>query len=488
MSARLHQDDNWPREPMFRANAAEPPQPISATALHMVEAEPPLATDKDSGVASTLRLAAWSAAVCLLTVGPGAFSWEWCRIGGEALIAFVFAERCVSAVRGGTLMRLFDWRVGWNRLAFGWLAVACVSTAWSYKTGWGPHSPYPTILYNGGWSGPLRQLTDTIVAVMGYFAALPNGEKQSPIRRLTPILLAGGSVLVLCGVEAARNILMGTSDPRLEATFTNPNLLGAFLCIALPVSVGIASNSGFCSAARVGSGALAAGLCAALWLSGSRGALLGCVIGLGYLSAYGFTRKIKAAVARDPITRRRLAPAFLAIVMLTCVPALSRLSKHFATSGGAHVASDDQRRVAWRGAILIIREHPVTGLGIGSYPAALGALNLYQANPETLSGLPLIPAMHLHAHDLLLEFWAERGAPGLLLACGLIVATLLAAFRCLRWRSSSAAEELAPFACAALLATLTQNIADYTLWYAPLIILFWQLPSLMTSRQTADNR
>ena len=481
MSARLHQDDNWPR-PM-----PAPGAPVTV-ALRLVDDASSVSRQAATLSRETLRFAAWTAAMCLLTVGPGAFPWEFCRIGGEALIVGLFLERCASAARKGALGGLFLQRGAWSGLACAWALAALASAAWGFINGWGVHSPYPAVLYNGGASGPLRQVTDTLVALMGFYAAIPENGESPTVRRLIPIGVAASTTLALCGVEAARNTLFGASDPRLQATFTNPNLLGAFLCIALPVSVGIALDAKNGRGARLSAATLAVALGWALWMSGSRGALLGCAVGIGFLFACWASMKIKAAIARDPTTRLRLVPVAAMILVLTALPIAARVSQHFANGTGAHVTSDDQRRVAWHGALLIIEQHPVTGLGLGSYPAALGALGLRQTNPATADGLPTIPAMHLHAHDLLLEFWAERGLPGVALACALIGLTLTTALTCFKRKAASLSGTLQAIGCAALLAILTQNIADYTLWYAPLLVLFWQLPALMTSNQTADNR
>jgi hypothetical protein len=46
---------------------------------------------------------------------------------------------------------------------------------------------------------------------------------------------------------------------------------------------------------------------------------------------------------------------------------------------------------------------------------------------------------------------------------------------------------LAAGAAGGALAWLTQNISDYTLWYAPINIALWYLLSLMFTGENSDN-
>jgi O-antigen ligase len=102
----------------------------------------------------------------------------------------------------------------------------------------------------------------------------------------------------------------------------------------------------------------------------------------------------------------------------------------------------------------------------------MAELRLKELNPITSNGLPLVPATHLHAHDLLLQAWVERGIVGALVVCALILLVLRKARRLLR-SSAAGFDPVVVGAVAALLASFAQNVADYTLWYAPIAILFW---------------
>ena len=414
------------------------------------------------------RSLAWTCALCVLAVGPGAFGYTPSTLVAEATVAALF----VWAIGRGDAKR-----TPIDALAIVWLLSQAAATILSYKIGLGNHSPYPADVYAGGPAGPIHLLVDTAAALMAAYAMLWTARSEG-LRRVLPLVAASAAVALFCIVEELRNVIYGTPDPRIQATFTNPNLLGAFLCIALPLltAVGLKAKAGRPLHAAVWT--LASLLCVALLLTQSRGALLGCAIGVACVLGPAWigcaqTDEARARRRKTAIRAIGLGCAATVCIAMLVLPRVLHQSR---------TVSDDQRQMAWIAAVTIIRLHPILGAGVDSFPAAMAALGLKELNPETPSGYPMTPAVHLHAHDLFLQAWVERGLVGAAAVCLLVFLIVRRAGELFR-ADGIPIDPVACGAVGAIVATLIQNITDYTLWYAPIAILFWMTVGLVFSSE-----
>lgn len=77
-------------------------------------------------------------------------------------------------------------------------------------------------------------------------------------------------------------------------------------------------------------------------------------------------------------------------------------------------ASDNERFMIWRTAVTIIKEHPVFGAG----------LNMFKVHFSQINHLPY-DTSHIHAHNNILQIWAELGMIGL----GLFIFMVVNMFR-----------------------------------------------------------
>jgi O-antigen ligase len=411
----------------------------------------------------------WIAALCILAIGPGSIGYTRSVDLGETLVAGMFLRAIARREAKRTPLDL---------IAAVWLCSQLTATMWGYRMGWGNHSPYPADLYAGGIYGPIRLLVDTLASFMAAYTFIWSGAStERPIaatRRSAPVLAAAAGVAVLCAIEQTRNMVWGTSDPRIQSTFTNPNLLGAFLCIALPVAASALLLPAIGRGLRIATATLSALLAAALVLTQSRGAFLGCAIGLIYIGAAAWAQR----AGSDEERRVRGTNAVRAIVVCCVATVACSLMIFPHVLHQSRGVSDDQRRTAWIAAAIIIRSQPLTGIGIDGFPAAMAAMRLRELNPETPNGLPMVPAMHLHAHDLLLQAWVERGLVGAVSVVLLGLFVLRKARRVLG-AASGKFDSVVVGAIGAMLATLAQNVTDYTFWYAPVSILFWIMAGLV---------
>jgi len=161
---------------------------------------------------------------------------------------------------------------------------------------------------------------------------------------------------------------------RAVGTFSNPNLLAAFLVLLLPLAAAGSAALADRSSRLVGTGVVAFGYAAVL-LTASRGGVLAALAG------------ITAFLVLQQPTRRRLLLAGTVGVLGVGVLAL-------VSHGSVGVRGD-----IWGAALRIVAAHPL-GVGPG------------RAGPMLDAAIPG-PEAFQHAHDLWLNWAVEAGVPGL---------------------------------------------------------------------------
>ena len=121
---------------------------------------------------------------------------------------------------------------------------------------------------------------------------------------------------------------------------------------------------------------------------------------------------------------------------------------------------NEARTGIWAQALSIIREHPLTGVGVRNFPFHAGPIDTTQ-----------LAAQPPHAHNLLLNTAAELGVPAAAALAGLLI-LILAGLRLARGASDDAADLLLVRGClaavVALLVAGTLDVAAYQRYTLPL--------------------
>jgi hypothetical protein len=221
---------------------------------------------------------------------------------------------------------------------------------------------------------------------------------------------------------------------RATGTFSNPNVLGGYLLLLLPVgamaSVYVARVRGAWAALALGCGF---GFLA-LVFTFSRAAILASLVAIGVgilVSDLRYRRWLLLVVAA--------AGAAIAVLAGGC---------------GSDATATYGRAEEWQATIDLIRDNPVWGVGLGR----LGAV-LHAQDPQSSAR---------HAHNLFLTWWAEAGT-GALIAWVWLYALLL-------WRSLRAAlrgSGAARTALVALLGFLGISMLDHPANTDRVALAFW---------------
>lgn len=270
--------------------------------------------------------------------------------------------------------------------------------------------PLSQLISLGGAVDLPHAATLTLVSALGWACAA--AMVQIGARSVRIVLSAATASFVLaCGYA-----LTGLGDlsshsggsvvsGRLQGPFAQPNELGAYVVLLLPVLLA--------AAVKVRSRQLQAVLwvaclpaLAALALSLSRGAWVGTVAAIAALAV--LVPRVRAPLAMAGATG--LAGLILAAVVQPAGPA-GILVERVGSLSDPSRSPDDHRPVIWDLALDLAQAHPLVGIGAGGMETAA---------TDSSSAMSVEPP--LHAHDLPLTVLAEGGALGF----GVLVALAIA--------------------------------------------------------------
>jgi O-antigen ligase len=174
---------------------------------------------------------------------------------------------------------------------------------------------------------------------------------------------------------------------RISITFPDLNAAGAFFLLLLPPALfGLRDRR-----LRIPAAVTLPFLFAGLWLSGSRTALI----------VFGLTLAIMALLI--PFKGRRVWRALASASVVIGALALAWFYPRVASTGDAGIAFGVRREMA-AATVRMLRQHPLTGVGIGQY---------YPVSPDFMSALMKTWYPAQNAHNQFLQVAGELGWPGL---------------------------------------------------------------------------
>ena len=212
-------------------------------------------------------------------------------------------------------------------------------------------------------------------------------------RTIDALMLAGVVVAVVGLIQYAFNINIITAEagqPRLRSVYGSPNNVGLFLGRVLPVMVAVALLGRGWRRWLYGLSVLPAAL--AILLSFSKGALLlgvpAALLVIGVLAGGRWLWMAVTAVgagglAAIPLLR---TPRFRSLLDLTSGTSFFRVN-------------------VWQSALLMIRDHPVLGVGLDNF--------LYQYRGRYMFPDAWAEPMLSHPHNIILDYAARLGFLGL---------------------------------------------------------------------------
>jgi putative inorganic carbon (HCO3(-)) transporter len=254
--------------------------------------------------------------------------------------------------------------------------------------------------------------------VLLYFTVAYHFRRSEQLMKLVDVLMfvAIGSACI----GFAQYGLGSEEQRQATGVFGDHQLYGSFMAILLPI-VGVVAISEKEPNRQLIAQIAAVLTTAALLLSYSRSAWIGCAAGLsalGMLALYMATRKSAKLNNRKhelvlPLMMLVVSIGFFLLIAPSTGGFLQRAAT-IANPGGER--GWQYRQQAWHGAEMMIKERPLTGFGTGLYP-------VYQSK-YSHAGFPMNsihsetairPGLWEQAHNIYLQTAAELGIPGLLL-------------------------------------------------------------------------
>jgi O-antigen ligase len=187
---------------------------------------------------------------------------------------------------------------------------------------------------------------------------------------------------------------LGAVKGRISSIFDSPNILAPYLLLALPFLLGIssvkASSPGEKTVLRI---LLVLGL-ASLVMTFSRNAWIAIVLSTALMIFLSTERRMKAALIS-------------ALAIFICFAAFACVIKKDAVISHAYRQEPDRSRlITYRTALTMIRENPLSGVGLGNFRTAF-PLYFSRGDISFFDG-----SAAWSAHDTLLQITAETGLPG----------------------------------------------------------------------------
>jgi O-antigen ligase len=302
-----------------------------------------------------------------------------------------------------------------------------------------------------------------------YFVVATALRQRSPMRALVNMLVAVTILTSLFGL-----ISFGSSDQTsMSSSFGNGQLFSAFLLILLPLLLVLAFGEP--DLRQKIPAQMALGLAAfGLLLAQTRSSWFGVLVALVVLGLLAWRMAPPGRLGR--LRHQIVVPLVIAVgasgLFLVVSNTAPMVRARAASLGNAaRDPSLDWRLDRWKGAWRLIRERPLFGWGIGTYPLEQ-ARTVSGAVPRELI-LRLGPTLAEEAHNEYVQVTAEMGVFGLALYLWVLGAFFVVGYRALRERPRGF-RALVLMGCIAGLAGQTVDAFSNPAWrFADVSFLFW---------------
>ena len=307
-------------------------------------------------------------------------------------------------------------------------------------------------------SGSIRDLFIHLSAVLMIFNMITSIDNKSEFNSIVAAFVYTASLVALYGlyqykvgvqldaawVDEANNPDLTT---RVYSVFGNPNILAEYLIMAIPLAMGmVVTNKGiFKKIITLGCTAV---LVLALILTFSRGGWLGFMIGFGLMVLMFKVELIWAMI-----------PAGVLSLFIMPESILNRLL----SIGNLADSSNAYRIKIWRITTQMISDHWMLGVGLGYLPYKRQYINYIRTMKVC------------HAHNMLLEAFAEMGFAGFIALIVLIVLFIKGILRLKKQTTDKYIFYMSIAVAGSFFAILGHGLTENVLYLPRIIWTFWMI-------------
>ena len=307
-------------------------------------------------------------------------------------------------------------------------------------------------------ASPDSQLLILVAGISAYLVTsrwIPVVDHPQLVCNLLTLASGGLCLLWVLGTKALegtvwlREIRRAYHGLALSGTI-NENVLAGALVMLVPFCLSAALPAqGTPRVGRVGrlvAASVSVATVSVLWLTASRGGWVAASVGM-----------LLWLVLRRPRAAIWLFPVFFASLMFVATVVGWRTALDMLMSG-SDAGSLDRRLEIWSRAVYIIRDYPVTGVGLDGFETVVASMYPLFLEPRgTIS----------HAHNLYLQVAVDLGLPGLCAYLVLLSSSLFSAGSCCRDASvppSDAGRILAAACVSSLGGMAVHGLIDNATW------------------------
>ncbi|HEX8974796.1 MAG TPA: O-antigen ligase family protein [Patescibacteria group bacterium] len=274
-------------------------------------------------------------------------------------------------------------------------------------------------------------------------------ENELDIKRVLQAIFVSASAVSLVAI-AYKALGLVTYDARLSAFYGSPNYLAMYLAPAVIFGffLALAANTG--SKERPFYVTASIPILLAFFWTYSYAAWAATLMAI-FLALYLTKPKRRMAVA--------LCAAIVAFLIIFSQLQSNKFSTLLQADSRSSLAS---RIMIWKSSFLMIKNHPITGIGPGNFQQTYLAYQKYFP--------PYLEWAVPEPHNLLLAFWLQTGLAGLL---GFLFVIFYAIFLLLQIIKAKENTALAAALLAFFLYTFLHGLFDTPFWKNDLSMLFW---------------
>ncbi len=250
---------------------------------------------------------------------------------------------------------------------------------------------------------------------------------------------------------------------RVYSTFGNPNVLGEFLVMMIPLSLAVLWKAKTDGQKFIYTGIFLL-LAACMVFTWSRGAWLGVLLAAALFLLIADKRWALCAV-------------FGILLLPMLLGSDSAIANRILSIGNTKDTSTAYRVSIWQASLTMIRDFWMSGIGAGSDAFSM----IYPK--YALAGANFA----LHSHNLFLQIMVEAGICGIVTFVALIIAFVRRAFSRSVYKNRSSLKGAVTIALAAgLLGFLFQGLTDNVWYNYKMVLIFWIVLALASSPAAPD--
>jgi len=341
-----------------------------------------------------------------------------------------------------------------------------------------------SLIWSNSFFISLKELRLFLAGPLLYFIITNNISDERQIRRILNVLLIVGSLFGIYGIFQYKGIdfsfwLRNIGRQQVFGLFGNVNFFAEYLIIPLPIAVSLF----FATQNKLKKILLLIGIIVmgtSLTVTFTRGSYLSFGVSLIFMFFLFLISRGKNFIKKNRKIFIIILAILIVVTFLFVVPTplnksgtvISKIKSRISVTQLTQSSSIKRRIAIWKFTVLMIKDHPLLGSGIGTYK--YNTLKYQAEFFEQGENRSLYPhGFADKAHNEYLQLWAEMGIVGLGIFIWLIISYFSCGLKILRKIKDEYKRGIIIGLMGAVVAVLIDGIFGFPLHLPATIILFW---------------